>query len=88
MSLPNSLNYFEYLLLDSLRVKQDEPVSKDFLKRLILESKKGCGCKLCSKIRLIKQQPKKTVTETNKSCEWWRIIEKWGEITVESVREN
>ena len=87
MSLPNGLGYFEYLLLDSLRVKQRQPVSRDFLKCLILQSRTVCDCKYCGKIKLIKQQLKRTVTETNKSCEWWRVIEKWVEITVVPVRE-
>ena len=89
MSLTNGLNYFEYLLLNSLRVKNYELVGRDFLKQLILELKEWCDCKYCSKIRLIKWQFKKRdFNTTNKDCEWWKIVEKWGEITVIPERES
>ena len=88
MSLPNGLNYFEYLLLKSLCVKQYKLVTRDFLEREIWNTK-WCDCKYCAKTRAIKRELRKRgFKTTNIDCEWWRISEGWGKITVARERDE
>ena len=84
MSLSDGLNYFEYLLLKSLCVVQHKLVTRSFLIDLISNlTNWSCGCNYCYKVSLIKLELEKNHFDTtNKNSEWWRITEKWGEITV------
>ena len=69
----------------SLQFKQYSLVHIDFLKQEISRVR-GCDCKYCTKFQLIHQELKKH--KADKDCEWWRIAETWGKISIAPERET
>ena len=82
----NDFNFFEYLLLMSLRVEHYKLVTRQFLYRLLDQLNEDCdcfNCKYCTKLKTIKAELRKNgFGSFNKTIEWWRIIETSTTLTV------
>ena len=75
----NDFNFFEYLLLMSLRVENYKLVTRQYLYRLLDQLNEDCDCfnwKYCIRLKTIKAELQKNGCGTfDKSMEWWRISE-------------
>ena len=62
----NDFNFFEYLLLMSLRVENYKLVTRQYLYRLLDQLNEDCdyfNCKYCIRLKTIKSELQKTVLE-------------------------
>ena len=75
----NNFNFFDYLLIMSLRIKTYKLVGRDYLRRLLNQANEDCYCECCTfckYIKLIRLELFKNGYQTfNKSVEWWKITE-------------
>ena len=83
----NNFNYFDYLLIMSVRIRSYKLVSRDYLRKLVSEpTNDNCECnfcKYCGYIKFIKEELQLNGFEThNKTVNWWRIEHTYGNITV------
>ena len=82
----NDFNFFEYLLLMSLRVENYKLVTRQYLNRLLDQLNEDCdcfNCKYCIRLKTIKAELQKSgFGNINKSIEWWRISETLTTLTV------
>ena len=82
----NNFNFFEYLLLMSLRVENYKLVIRQYLYWLLDQLNEDCdcfNCKYCIILKTIKAELWKNNFGTfNKSIEWWRISETSTTLTV------
>ena len=82
----NDFNFFEYLLLMSLRVENYKLVTRQYLYRLLDQLNKDCdyfNCKYCIRLKTIKSELQKISFGTfNKSIEWWTISETSTTLTI------
>ena len=82
----NDFNFFEYLLLMSLRVENYKLVTRQCFNRLLDQLNKDCdcfNCKYCIRLKTIKAELQKNgFGNINKSIEWWRISETLTTLTV------
>ena len=84
----NDFNFFEYLLLMSLRVENYKLVTRQYLYRLLDQLNEDCdyfNCKYCIRLKTIKSElQKNSFGSFNKSIERWRISETSTTLTVPS----
>lgn len=81
--MSNGFNFFEYLLVMFLRIRQYKLASRNYLFRLLDQLHENCDCIYCGKIKLIRSELRKNGFGTfNKTVEWWRITEAATEISV------
>ena len=70
----NDFNFFEYLLLMSLRVEHYKLVTRQYLYRLLRQLNEDCDCfnrKYCTKLKTIKAELQKNRSGSfNKTIEW------------------
>ena len=82
----NDFNFFEYLLLMSLRVENYKLVTRQYLYRLLHQLNEDCdyfNCKYCIRLKTIKSELQKNSFGTfNKSIEWWTISETSTTLTI------
>ena len=82
----NDFNFFEYLLLMSLRVENYKLVTREYFYRLLGQLNEDCdcfNCKYCIRSKTIKAELQKSGFRTfNKSIDWWRISETSTTLTV------
>ena len=82
----NNFNFFEYLLLMSLRVENYKLVIRQYLYWLLDQLNEDCdcfNCKYCIILKTIKAELWKNNFGTfNKIIEWWRISETSTTLTV------
>ena len=83
----NNHNYFDYLLIMSVRIRSYKLVSRDYLRKLVSEpTNDNCECnfcKYCGYIKFIKEELQLNGFEThNKTVNCWRIEHTYGNITV------
>ena len=79
----NDFNFFEYLLLMSLRVEHYKLVTRQFLYRLLDQLNEDCdcfNCKYCTRLKA--ELHKNGFRSSNKSIDWWRISETLTTLTV------
>ena len=83
----NNHNFFDYLLVMSMRFKTYKLVGREYLRRLLNEGNDDCQCECCTHclyIKEIRAELFKNGYQTfNKSVNWWRIHHQWGKLTVE-----
>ena len=83
----NNHNFFDYLLVMSVRFKTYKLVGREYLRRLLNEGNDDCQCECCTHCKYINEIRaelfKNGYQTFNKSVNWWRIHEKWGKLTVE-----
>ena len=84
----NDFNFFEYLLLMSLRVENYKLVTRQYLYCLLDQLNEDCdyfNCKYCIRLKTIKSElQKNSFGSFNKSIERWRISETSTTLTVPS----
>ena len=82
----NDFNFFEYLLLMSLRVENYKLVTRQYLYRLLDQLNEDCdyfNCKYCIRLKTIKSElQENSFGSFNKSIERWRISETSTTLTV------
>ena len=83
----NNHNFFDYLLLLSIRFKTYKLVGREYLRRLLNEGNDDCQCECCTQcpyIKKIRVELFQNGYQTfNKSVNWWRIHRQWCKLTVE-----
>ena len=79
----NDFNFFEYLLLMSLRVGHYKLVTRQYLYRLLDQLNEDCDCKYCTKLKTIEAELRKNrFGSFNKTIERWRISETSTTLTI------
>ena len=88
----NNHNFFDYLLVMSIRFKTYKLVGREYLRRLLNEENYDCPCECCTHCKYIKKIRaelfKNGYQTFNESVECWRIHEKWGNLIVESEHDD
>ena len=62
----NDFNFFEYLLIMSLRIQCYKSVDRNYLLHLLSELNENCdcdNCTYCTKLKIIRSELRKTVLE-------------------------
>ena len=82
----NNHNFFDYLLVMSLRIRSYKLVGREYLRKLITDAKENCECEFCPSCKYIIHIKKELLLngfEThNKTVKCWRIEHTCGNITV------
>ena len=82
----NNHNFFDYLLVMSLRIKSYKLVGREYLRKLVSDSNDNCECNFCTSCKYIKEIKEELLLngfEThNKTAKCWRIDHTYGNITV------
>ena len=85
----NNHNFFDYLLVMSIRFKTYKLVGREYLRRLLNEGNDDCHCDCCKQCPYIKEIRaelfKNSYKTFNKSVNWWIIHHQWGKLTLTFV---